>query len=248
MTGSVKRPGKQPEIDLSKFPAGSVSEYSTLVCLACPCEIFTAPLGMAPRPACSEIKRYTPTVPELTAPNAVRPFFDSEEKHPHCTHCQAAKRWHARFETLRIEGGKQTDAGGRELLKALSKKDEQFQTLEAKSERRAVFFEWLDALRLKLDFADDGWLIEATREFLARRDSKTNWAEIFTEVRAVRRSNRLTENWERDGNRLFLAPSLYNDVLLVQYLVSRSQQHGGSTFAGRLTLLELTRRFRHGAY
>src|SRR3977135_4407219 len=110
MVGPAKRPGKQREIDLSKFPGASISEYSTLVCLACTFEIFTAQLGMAPRTAYSEIKRYTPSVTEITAPNAVRPFFDSEEKHPHCPHCQAAKRWHARFETLRIEGSKQTDA------------------------------------------------------------------------------------------------------------------------------------------
>jgi hypothetical protein len=236
------------ELDLSAFPAGSISEYSTLVCLACTFDIFTAQMGLAPRTAYSEIKRYAPTVAELTSPNAVRPFFDSEEKHPHCPWCNAAKRWHARFETLRIEGGKPTDAARRALLKSLPKKDEQFQLLEAKSDRRAVFFDWLDTLRMKLDFADEGWLIEVTREFLARRDPKTDWSQVFAGVRAVRRSNRLTENWEREGTRLFLAPSLYNDALLVQYLVSRSQQHGGSTLAGRLTLLELTRRFRKGDY
>ncbi len=83
---------------------------------------------------------------------------------------------------------------------------------------------------------------------LERQEPKTNWAEIFAGVRAVRRSNRLEQGWERDGARLFLAPSLYNDALLVQYLVSRSHKHGGRTLEGRLTLVELVRRLRYGGY
>jgi hypothetical protein len=236
------------ELDLSAFPSGSITEYSTLVCLACTFDIFTTQMGLKPRTAYSEIKRYAPTVSELTAPKAVRPFFDSEEKHAHCPYCDAVKRWHARLETVRVEGGKATDAARRALLKSLPKKDDQFQIIETKSDRRAVFFDWLDTLRTKMDFADEAWLLEATRAFLERRDPKTDWAQVFAGVRAVRRSNRLAENHERDGTRLFLAPSLFNDVLLVQYLLSRSQQQGGRTLAGRLTLLELTRRFRQGDY
>jgi hypothetical protein len=248
MAGTAKR----RELDLSKFPAASVTEYSTLVCLACTFDIFTTQMGLAPRTAYSEIKRYAPTVPELTAPAAVRPFFDSEEKHPHCPYCNAAKRWHARFETLRIEGGKTTDAARRALLKSLPGKDDQFQIIETKSDRRAIFFDWLDTLRLRLDLNDDEWLSKTSRAFLERHDPKADWAQAFEGVRVVRRSSRLREadgpRWEREGARLFLTPSLYNDVLLVQYLLSRSHQHGGSTLAGRLTLLELTRRFRQGEY
>lgn len=240
------------ELDFSHFPAGSVTEYSTRVCLACTFDIFTAQLGLAPRTAYSEIKRYSPTVAELTAPTAARPFFDSEEKLPHCPYCRSAKRWHARFETVRIEGGKPTDTIRRALIKSLPKKDDQFQVVETKSDRRAIFFDWLDTLRLKLDFDSDAWLIEATRAFLERRDSRENWNPLFEGLRTIRRSQQLegpgAKPWERDGGRLFLAPALYNDVLLVQYLVSRSQQHGGQTLAGRLTLHELARRFRHGDY
>ena len=71
---------------------------------------------------------------------------------------------------------------------------------------------------------------------------------MFSELRAVRPSSRISEGWELDGNRLFLAPDLYNEVLLIQYLVSRSQEHGGRTLEGRLTLLELIRRIRRGGY
>ena len=208
------------ELDLSTFPPGSITEYSTLVCLACTFDIFTAQLGLAPRTAYSEIKRYSPTVAELTAPSAVRPFFDSEEKHPHCPYCGSAKRWHARFETVRIEGGKATDTTRRALIKSLSKKDDQFQIVETKLDRRAIFFDWLDTLRLKMDFNDDAWLIEATRAFLERREPKGDWDQVFAGLRAVRRSQRLEEPgakpWEREGARLFLAPALYNGTMKVR--------------------------------
>jgi hypothetical protein len=239
---------KKSELDFGDFPTGSVTEYTTLVCLACTFDIFTAQLGLAPRTAYSEIKKYSPTVQELTAPRAVRPFFDNEEKNPHCPHCDSAKRWHARLDTYRIEGGKSTDALRRALTKSLPKKDDQFQIIETRSDRRAIFFDWLDTLGHNLDLDDDAWLTEATRAFLERQEPKTSWAEVFSDVRAVRRSNRIEQGWERDGARLFLAPSLYNDALLVQYLVSRSHQHGGRTLDGRLTLIELVRRLRYGGY
>jgi hypothetical protein len=241
-------PAKSNELDLSGFPAGTVTEYSTLVCLACIFKIFTKQLGLAPRTAYSEIKRYAPSTDELTAPNAVRPFFDSEEKNPHCPYCNAAKRWLARLDTYRIEGGKTTDAARRALIKNLPQKDDQFLTLEKKSDTRAIFFEWLDTLGQTFDFDNDAWLIEAAKTFLVRRRPKENWEEAFTNLRALRRSSRLSEGWERDGARLFLSPPLYYEVLLVQYLVSRSHAHGGYTMEGRLTLMDLLRRLRHGGY
>ncbi len=235
-------------LDLNAFPAGSVTEYSTLVCLACTFNIFTTQLGLAPRTAYSEIRKYCPTVAELTAPKAVPPFFDSEEKHPHCPYCQAAKRWHACLETVRIEGGKATDVARKKLIKALPHTDNQFQIVEAKSDRRAVFFDWLNSLGQNLDMETDSWLIEATRAYLERSEPKTDWAEVFKGVRAVRRSQRLSEGWEKVGARLFLAPVVYSEALIVQYLVSRSHVHGGRTFEGRLTLQELIRRLRYGGY
>ncbi len=239
---------KQRELDWSAFPPGSVTAYSTQLCLACIFRIFTEQMGLAPRTAYSEIKRYAPTPQELAAPAPTRPFFRNPERNPRCPYCNAAKRWHARLDAYRIEGGKVTDAARRALVKSLPKADEQFQISEIKSTSRAIFFEWLDALGHELDFTDEAWLIKATRAFLERREPKTAWAEVFDGVRAVRRSQRLAEGWERDGSRLFLAPPLYNDALLVQYLVSRSHKHGGQTLEGRLTLGELVRRFRFGGH
>jgi len=239
---------KNRELDLSEFPAGTVTEFTTLVCLACIFDIFTKQLGLAPRTAFSEIKRHTPAIEELTTRSAKRPYFDSDEKHPHCPFCGSAKRWLARFDTYCIEGGKTTDGPRRALLKKMPQAGDQFLVLEKKSDSRAVFFEWLDTLRLNLDLNDERWLLDATRNYLARRDPKTNWEEVFSEIHSVRRSTRLPEGWERDGARLFLAPKIYGEAVLIQYLVSRSQAHGGMTLEGRLTLMDLIRRLRYSGY
>jgi hypothetical protein len=236
------------ELDLTDFAPGTVTEYTTLVCLACIFDIFTKQIGLAPRSAYTEIKRYSPTIEELTSRKAVRPFFDSEEKHPRCPYCNAAKRRHARLDTHCIEGGKTTDAPRRKLVKTLEKKKDQFAILELKSDRRKAFFDWLDTLRITLDLDDAAWLLEATKAYLERKAPKEKWTEVFEGLRAVRPSSRLEDGWERDGSRLFLATGLYNESLLVQYLVSRSHEHGGRTLEGRLTLLELIRRMRRGGY
>lgn len=234
--------------DFSEFPPGTVTEYTTLVCLACIFDIFTKQIGLAPRSAYSEIKRYSPTIEELTSREAVRPFFDSEEKHPRCPYCDAAKRWHARLNTHCIEGGKSTDAPRRKLVKTLEKKRDQFVVTELKSNRRHAFFDWLDTLRISLDLSDRDWLLAATKALLERKEPKQHWDEIFEGLRSIRPSTRLEDGWEREGSKLFLSPALYNESLLVQYLVSRSHEHGGRTLAGRLTLIELIRRMRRGGY
>jgi len=167
------------ELDFSDFPPGTVTEYTTLVCLACIFDIFTKQIGLAPRSAYTEIKRYSPTVEELTSRKAVRPFFDSDEKHPRCPYCNAAKRWHARLDTHCIEGGKTTDAPRRKLVKTVEKKKDQFSVLELKSNRRNAFFDWLDTLRITLDLDESSWLLEATRAYLERKLPKEKWGKSF---------------------------------------------------------------------
>jgi hypothetical protein len=184
----------------------------------------------------------------LTSRSATRPYFDSDEKHPHCPYCGSAKRWLARYDTYCIEGGKTTDAARRALIKKLPKANDQFVVVEKKSDSRAVLFEWLDTLGLNLDLNDERCLLDVTRNYLARRDPRQNWEEVFEQVRAVRRSSRLSEGWENDGGRLFLAPILYGEAILIQYLVTRSHTHGGLTLEGRLTLMELIRRLRYIGY
>lgn len=218
------------------------------LCLACIFDVFTSQLGLSSRTAYSSVRTHTPAVHELTATAPTRPYFHTEEDRPHCPYCQSASRWLARLDTYRIEGGKPTEAARRALIKSLPKTGDQFQILEEKSNRRALFFEWLESLGRTLDLENDAWLTEVARLFLEKREPKTNWSEVFAGVRSVRRSQRLEEGWELDAGRLFLAPPLYGEAMLVQYLVSRSHRHGGRTFEGRVTLLELVRRLRHSGY
>lgn len=237
-------------LDFGEFPAGSVTRHEVTLCLSCIFKLFTNQLGLAPRTAYNEIRRYAPTVVELTARAPARPFFKpSGEKNPRCPYCEAPKRWHAQLGVYRVEGGKASDAARKKLLKRLPTKDEQFLVSEEKKTARQVFFEWLERLGQALDFEDDhAWMMEAARAYLERREPKADWAAAFEGARAVRRSQRLEGGWEREGARLFLAPALYNDVLLVQYLVSRSHRHGGRTFEGRLTLPDLVGRMRRGGH
>lgn len=247
---ATKKKAQPDVLDLGEFPPGTFTRRASLLCLACIFDLFTKQFGLAPRTASNEIRRYAPSVAELTAKQPQRPFFkDLGEKNPHCPYCAAAKRWHARLQVVRVEGGKATDAARRALFKRLPAREGQFQLQEVKSSARAVFFEWLEALGQELDFEDDrAWMLDAARAYLERREPKTDWAEVFDGVRQVRRSHRLAEGWEREGSRLFVAPALYNDLLLVQYLVSRSHRHGGRTFEGRLTLPELVRRMRYAGH
>jgi len=237
-------------LDLGDVPPGLVARYSAALCLACIFDLFTRRLGLTPRTAYTEIRRHEPGVEELTTREPQRPYFRDEGRNPRCPYCDAAPRWHARLATYRVEGGKATDAARRALVKQLPARDGEFQFVEKKSTARAAFFEWLERLGQELDFDRDerAWMLAATRRYLERREPRTDWAEVFDGVRQVRRSHRLAEGWEREGPRLFLAPALYNDVLLVQYLVSRSHRHGGRTFEGRLTLPELVRRMRFSGH
>jgi hypothetical protein len=240
------KPAKKEVLDFAEFPAGAVSRQDVTLCLACIFRLFTKQLGLAPRTAYNEIRRYAPTLEELTSRSPQRPFFRAtEDRGAHCPYCEAPRRWHARVSVYRVEGGKSSDTARRALVKKLPTKDEQFQVQEEKRTARQVFFEWLERLGQELDFEDDAaWMPRAARAYLQRREPREDWAAAFEGLRQVRRSQRLEEGWEREGARLFLAPALYNDVLLVQYLVSRSHRHGGRTFEGRLTLPELVQRMR----
>lgn len=230
------------------FPAGALKVTHRYVCLACIFEIFTKQLKIAPRTAYASVRAHTPSVEELTGPQVLRPYFDSEDKHPHCPYCDAAKSKLARFEITRVDGGRATTAPRKEYFDSLPKSDGQFEILEEKASRRDLLFEWLDGLGRKFDFESDGWMMEAAKSYLEKREQKTDWGPVFEIVRQVRRSQRLEEGWEREGMRLYLAPALYDEVLLMQYLVSRSHKSGGVTFEGRLTLNDLLMRLRRRGY
>lgn len=235
-------------LDLSKFPPESLTQGERWICLACVWEVFTRHMGLAPRTAMLEIKRYTPSVEELSAQMAVRPYFIPDDPKSPCPYCGSASKWHARMACYRIESGKATDALRRELLKSLPKASGQFAVLEQKSTQQEAFFDWLEKISKQLDLDNPAWLTDVSLHYLSRKEPKVDWAAEFRRIHSIRRSRRLEEGWEVDGGRLFLAPPLFDELLLVQYLLSRSHRAGGLTLERRYTLPELWHRLRNSGY
>jgi hypothetical protein len=239
---------KADRLDLSKFPAESLTQMERGICLACVWDVFTRLLKLAPKTALGEIKRYTPSLDELNASAVARPYVAPQSSKEPCPYCGAASKWIARLPIYRIESGKATDALRRELVKSLSKKDDAFVVLEQKATQQHAFFEWLELISKQLDLDDPAWLREVSRHYLSRIAPKVDWQTEFNRAHSIRRSRRLEEGWEQDNGRLFLSPMLFDELMLVQYLVSRSHLAGGLTFEGRYTLPELFQRLRKSGY
>lgn len=243
-----KRSAPPAALDLSQFPQESVVAGTHTICLRCVWQVFTRHMRLAPRTAFLEIQRYAPTLEELTAPAAARPYFVPEPVKPHCPYCGSPSRWHARMLSYRIESGKATDASRRSLVKSLPKSGDQFVVLEQKATQQHAFFEWLEKISEGLNLDDPGWLREISLHYLGRKEPKVDWHGLFAQTHSIRRSRHLESGWEIDAGRLFLAPSLFDELLLVHYLVSRSHRAGGLTLEGRYTLPELWRRLRNSGY
>jgi hypothetical protein len=245
---SKKAPSGVQALDLSAFPPESVTQSEKWICLACVLDVFTRHMGLAPRTAHLEIKRYTPSLAELYAPAPTRPFFAAPSGKDPCPYCGSASKWHVRLRVYRIESGKATDALRRGLVKSLPTSGGQFVLLEQKATGQHAFFEWIDKLSAAINFDDPGWLRELSRHYLSRKEPKTDWQAQFDSTHSIRRSRRLESGWEVDQGRLFLSPTLFDELLLVQYLASRSQKAGGLTLEGRYTLPELFSRLRNAGY
>jgi hypothetical protein len=238
---------KPLEPDFSTFPRGSVHPLHKWICLACVLDVFTRHIGLALNTARLEIKRYTPSLPEVKSTEAARPYF-AEPSEGRCPYCQSPAKWHARLAIHRIEGGKSTDALRRAMVKSLPISGDQFVTLEEKATQQHAYFEWLEEVSTGLDLEDSRWLLEISQRYLSRQEPKTDWVPIFQQARFIRRSRRLENGWELSGDRLFLAPLLFDELLLVQYLITRSHKAGGLTLEGRYTLAELIQRLRYGGF
>jgi len=245
---AAKRDREIPPLDVSTFPPESIIVFDKWICLACVSDVFTRHLDLAPRTAHLEIKRYTPTISELCAPTTVRPWFVNQPSQKYCPYCGAPSKWHTRLRVYRFEGGKVTDALRRKLLKSLPQAENQFAILEERSTQQHAFFEWLDKISAGIDLEDPIWLREVSRHYLSRKEPKTDWQAQFGQIHSIRRSRRLDSGWEVDGGRLFLEPALFDELLLVQYLISRSHKAGGLTLEGRYTLPELFARLRNAGY
>ena len=234
-------------LDLSEFPPESIVRQTRWLCLACTLDIFTRHLGVAADQAWREIKQYQPAAAELASEVVERPYYKAAGPHAACPYAGAATKWQAPLSIVRIEGGKATDALRRRLVKRLPKGG-QFFVVEEKSTRREALYEWLAKTSAAVDLSSDGWLMDAARHWLGRRLPKEDWTGVFSNLRVVRRSQRLAKGYEEERGLLFLAPLLFDEVLLMQYLLSRSHLAGGLTFDGRLTLQGLYLRLRRGGY
>lgn len=255
---TARRATRAFQIDLFAFPPESVRSSERRLCVACVWQIFTRAMNLAPKTALAEIKRYTPTFEELTSAEGARPFFDAAnpgQQKQVCPYCGSPAKWHARIETHRIESGKATDALRRNLVKSLPVSQDQFVVLEQKATQQHAFFDWLEKIGAQLDLENPAWLRDVSLHYLSRKEPKVDWQEEFAGVHAIRRSRRLgmgeeepVKSWENEGGRLFLSPMLFDELLLVQYLLSRSQLAGGLTLERRYTLPELWHRLRHSGY
>lgn len=242
---AVKR---KDELDFSPFPAEAVTHSERWICLACVLDIFIRHMGVAARTAHSEVARYVPTLAELNAEPLSRPFFKPDEKKALCPYCQSPGKWHARLSVHRIEGGKATDAARRTLIKELPTKGEPLAMIEEKATRQHAFFEWLENLSDSVNLDDPRWLRDISFHWLSRKEPKTDWKALFEGNHGIKRSRRLEEGSESERGLLFLAPMIFDELLLVQYLVSRSHKSGGLTLEGRYTLAELIPRLRRSGY
>jgi hypothetical protein len=244
----AKKTARIQPFDVSTLPPEVVTQLERRLCLACVLDVFTRQMGLAPRTAQLEIKRYTPPVAELYAPATTRPYFAGQSVVDRCPYCGSSSKWHARLWVYRIESRKATDAQRRELVRSVSKSKDQFLVLEEKATQQHAFFEWLGKISAGLNLDEPGWLREVSRHYLSRKEPKADWQAQFDQSHSIRRSRRLDSGWELDNGRLFLAPMLFDELLLIQYLVSRSHKAGGFTLEGRYTLVELIARLRNAGY
>jgi len=202
-------------------------------------------MGLSAERAQAESRRYSPTLEELSTASPSRPYIALPADE--CPHCGAPPKWHAPLKIMRIEGGKATDTPRRALIKQIGD-SANFTVIEEKSTQREAFYSWLAKVGAELDFDSPGWLLVAARHCLARSIPKEEWGPVFAQIQFVRRSRRLEDGFEVQGPCLYLTPMLFDEVLLIQYLLSRSHKAGGRTFEGRLTLPDLFRRLRGGGY
>jgi len=245
-TAKKVQPRKTISMDLSLLSAELITRDYRDVCLACVLDVMTRHLGLPLPKAQMEVRRYVPSLGELRTKDLSRPFFVRVGESDSCPYCGAVAKWHTRLTIYRIESTKSTDVQRRVLLKSLP--EAVFVVLEEKATQQDAFYQWVERISASLDLDDPRWLFEVSRHYLARKEPKIDWDALFGQVRSIRRSRRLETGYAVDQNRLFLAPLLFDELLLVQYLVSRAHRSGGLTLEGRYTLPELFARLRKSGY
>jgi len=240
---------KKPEISFESIPNSAVSKSNLRICLKCAFDVFTKQLKLTPRTAYSELKKHVPEEPDITGAATSRPHFFAKPGLDHCPYCNGAKRWFADFQAIRIDAHSSFEKERKKLWTALKKEPERFALWSPKRTQMQIFSEWLDRLNRTLSFESDAWLLEAAISHIKRSAPSNDWDRVLSNgVRRVQLSRQVEGSWNYENGWIYVSPELYGDVIMVQHLISRSHQHGGRTFEGRLTFQELIRRLRRIGY
>jgi hypothetical protein len=231
------------------IPRSLVYEVSLTVCLKCAFDFFAKQLKLAPRTAYSELKKHVPEESDFTGAATSRPHFFEGPDRDRCPYCNAAKRWFGRFNALRIDSHPSIEKERKKLWSALKKDPDRFALWTREKTPLEIFSEWLDRLKRRSNLEGDEWLMPAALEAVQRNHPSADLdGAIQAGVNRVQISRQLGSPWSYAKGWLHVSPEAYGDMLLVQYLISRSHLHGGRTFEGRLTLKELITRLRRIGY
>ncbi len=217
---------KKAEISFDSIPRSAISNTTLKICLKCAFDLFTKQLKLTPRTAYSELKKHIPEEADITGAATSRPHFFDAPDIDHCPYCNGTKRWFAEFHSIRIDAHTSFEKERKKLWAALKKQSDRY-TL----------------------WRDDQWLLEAAISHIKRSAPSNDWDKVLSAgVRRVQLSRQVEDAWRYEDGWLYVSPALYGDVIMVQHLISRSHQHGGRTFEGRLTFQELIRRLRRIGY
>lgn len=240
---------KKPEISFDTIPSSAVSKTTLKICLKCAFDVFTKQLKLTPRTAYSELKKHVPEEADITGSATSRPHFFGEPGVDHCPYCNGTKRWFAEFHAIRIDAHPSFEKERKKLWIALKKQPDRYALWSLKRTQMQIFSEWLERLNRSVKFQDDQWLLEAAVWHIKRSAPSHDWDTLLSAgVRRVQLARQAEETWRYQDGWLYISPALYGDVIMVQQLISRSHQHGGRTFEGRLTFQELIRRLRRIGY
>ena len=240
---------KKAELSFEMIPRSLVFETTLTLCLKCAFDFFTKQLKLAPRTAYSELKKHVPEESDFTGAATSRPHFFESSGVDRCPYCNAAKRWFARFKAIRIDQHPSVEKDRKKLWSALKKDSERFALWTHPKTPGEIFSEWLDRLKRRSNLDGEDWLLPVAVEAAQRNHPSSDLdSAVGSGVQRVQISRHLDSDWSYSNGWLYVGPAVYGDILLVQYLISRSHLHGGRTLEGRLTLQELMTRLKRIGY
>jgi len=240
---------KMGEISFETMPQSLVVHQTLTLCLKCAFDFFGKQLKLAPRTAYSELKKHVPEETDFTGASTSRPHFFEGSGVERCPYCNASKRWFARFKASRIEQHSSTERARKSLWSTLKTDPDRFALWTHRMKPADIFSEWLERLKRGSNLEAEDWLIWVAVKAVQRNHPSTELDQATRPgVQRVQLSRELESDWKYADGWLYVGPETYGDILLIQYLISRSQLHGGRTLEGRLTLQELMIRLKRLGY